>query len=80
MVVIIKIVNGLFGNSVVVDGYGFVMNNEMDDFVVGVGYLNLVVFGKILLSLMLLIIVLKDGKLFMVLGFFGVIKIISIVL
>ena len=48
MVAITKTVNGLFGNSVVVDGYGFVMNNEMDDFVVGAGHPNSVVISRVI--------------------------------
>ena len=79
MVAITKTVNGLFGNSVVVDGYGFVMNNEMDDFVVGAGHPNSVAPGKTPLSSMSPTIVLKDGKPFMVLGSPGATKIISTV-
>ena len=80
MVSITKTVNGLFGNSVVVDGYGFVLNNEMDDFVTGAGHPNSVVPGKTPLSSMSPTIVLKDGKPFMVLGSPGATKIISTVL
>lgn len=79
MVSITKTVNGLFGNSVVVDGYGFVLNNEMDDFVTGAGHPNSVVPGKTPLSSMSPTIVLKDGKPFMVLGSPGATKIISTV-
>ena len=79
MVAITKTVNGLFGNSVVVDGYGFVMNNEMDDFVVEAGHPNSVAPGKTPLSSMSPTIVLKDGKPFMVLGSPGATKIISTV-
>ena len=79
MVAITKTVNGLFGNSVVVDGYGFVMNNEMDDFVLGAGHPNSVALSKTPLSSMSPTIVLKDGKPFMVLGSPGATKIISTV-
>ena len=79
MVAITKTVNGLFGNSVVVDGYGFVMNNEMDDFVLGAGHPNSVAPNKTPLSSMSPTIVLKDGKPFMVLGSPGATKIISTV-
>ena len=79
MVAITKTVNGLFGNSVVVDGYGFVMNNEMDDFVLGAGHPNSVAPRKTPLSSMSPTIVLKDGKPFMVLGSPGATKIISTV-
>ena len=79
MVAITKTVNGLFGNGVVVDGYGFVMNNEMDDFVLGAGHPNSVAPNKTPLSSMSPTIVLKDGKPFMVLGSPGATKIISTV-
>lgn len=79
MVAITKTVNGLFGNSVVVDGYGFVMNNEMDDFVLDAGHPNSVAPSKTPLSSMSPTIVLKDGKPFMVLGSPGATKIISTV-
>lgn len=79
MVAITKTVNGLFGNSVVVDGYGFVMNNEMDDFVLGAGHPNSVAPSKTPLSSMSPTIVLKNGKPFMVLGSPGATKIISTV-
>lgn len=79
MVAITKTVNGLFGNSAVVDGYGFVMNNEMDDFVLGAGHPNSVAPSKTPLSSMSPTIVLKDGKPFMVLGSPGATKIISTV-
>lgn len=79
MVAITKTVNGLFGNSVVADGYGFVLNNEMDDFVTGAGHPNSVAPGKTPLSSMSPTIVLKDGKPFMVLGSPGATKIISTV-
>ncbi|MGL5232466.1 MAG: gamma-glutamyltransferase [Fusobacteriaceae bacterium] len=79
MVAITKTVNGLFGNGIVADGYGFVLNNEMDDFVTGEGHPNSVAPGKTPLSSMSPTIVLKDGKPFMVLGSPGATKIISTV-
>ena len=45
VVVSTQTINGFFGSSVVVDGTGIVMNNEMDDFAVKVGASNL--FGAI---------------------------------
>jgi gamma-glutamyltranspeptidase/glutathione hydrolase len=70
--------NGTFGNSIVVDGAGFLLNNQMDDFsikpgspnmygLVG-GEVNSVLPGKKILSSMTPSIVEKDGKLFLVLG------------
>lgn len=79
MVSVTKTVNGLFGNSVVADGYGFVLNNEMDDFVTGAGHPNSIEPGKAPLSSMSPTVVLKDGKPFMVLGSPGATKIISTV-
>lgn len=32
MVSVTQTVNGLFGAKIIPDGYGFVLNNEMDDF------------------------------------------------
>ncbi|MBS9775634.1 MAG: gamma-glutamyltransferase [Fusobacterium sp.] len=79
MVSITKTVNGLFGSSVVVDGYGFVLNNEMGDFNTGAGHPNSIAPGKAPLSSMSPTVVLKDGKPFMVLGSPGGPKIISTV-
>jgi gamma-glutamyltranspeptidase/glutathione hydrolase len=70
--------NGTFGNSIVVDSAGFLMNNQMDDFSIkpGVpnmyglvgGEVNSVQPGKRMLSSMTPVIIEKDGKLFMVAG------------
>jgi gamma-glutamyltranspeptidase / glutathione hydrolase len=70
--------NGGFGNSIVVDGAGFLLNNEMDDFSVKPGFPNMyglvggeansIKPGKRMLSSMTPTIVEKDGKLFMVVG------------
>ncbi len=70
--------NGSFGNSIVVGGAGFLLNNEMDDFSVKPGFPNMyglvggeansVQPGKRMLSSMTPTIVEKDGALFMVVG------------
>ncbi|MCX8492411.1 MAG: gamma-glutamyltransferase [Cyclobacteriaceae bacterium] len=79
--------NGWFGSFVVVDGAGFFMNNEMDDFSMKPGVPNM--YGAIggtankiepnkrMLSAMSPTIVEKDGKLFMVVGTPGGTKIIT---
>lgn len=70
--------NGGYGSKVVVDGSGFLLNNEMDDFsakpgapnmygAIG-GEANKIEPGKRMLSSMTPTIVEKDGKLFMVVG------------
>jgi len=70
--------NGTYGNSIVVDSAGFLLNNQMDDFsikpgtpnmygLVG-GEVNSVRPGKKILSSMTPTIVEKDGKLFLVVG------------
>ena len=81
--------NGGFGNYVTVAGLGFLLNNEMDDFSSkpGVpnqygliqGEANSVGPGKRPLSAMTPTIVLKDGKLFLVLGSPGGPRIITTV-
>jgi gamma-glutamyltranspeptidase / glutathione hydrolase len=70
--------NGAYGSKVIVDGAGFLMNNEMDDFSVKAGVPNM--FGLIgskaneiapekrMLSSMTPTIIEKDGKLFMTVG------------
>ena len=70
--------NGFFGCGVTVDGLGFAMNNEMDDFAAKAGVANMmglvagpvntIVAGKRPLSSMTPTILTKDGKFFMVLG------------
>jgi gamma-glutamyltranspeptidase/glutathione hydrolase len=70
--------NNTFGNSIVVDSAGFLLNNEMDDFSVKPGYPNMfglvggeanaVQAGKRMLSSMTPSILEKDRNLFMVLG------------
>lgn len=71
-------INGSYGSKVVVDGAGFLLNNEMDDFSIKPGFPNM--FGltggevnaiegnKRMLSSMTPTIIEKEGKLFMVLG------------
>jgi gamma-glutamyltranspeptidase/glutathione hydrolase len=70
--------NGSFGSKVTAEGLGFLMNNEMDDFASKPGVPNMYGLiqgpanaigpGKRPLSAMTPTIVLKDGKLFLVLG------------
>lgn len=70
--------NGSYGSLVVVDGAGFLLNNEMDDFSVKPGTPNLyglvggkanaIQPGKRMLSSMTPSILEKDGKLYMVVG------------
>ena len=70
--------NNTFGNSIVADSAGFLLNNEMDDFSIKPGYPNMyglvggeanaVQPGKRMLSSMTPSIVEKDGKLLLVLG------------
>lgn len=70
--------NDRYGNLIVVDGAGFLLNNQMDDFSIKPGFPNMyglvggeansIVAGKRMLSSMTPTIVEKEGKLFMVLG------------
>jgi len=70
--------NGGFGNSIVVDSAGFLMNNQMDDFSIKPGSPNMyglvggeansVQPAKKMLSSMTPVIIEKDGRLFMVAG------------
>ncbi len=80
-------INGGYGSGVTVPGLGFLLNNEMDDFAAKPGEPNM--FGLVQgeanaiqprkrpLSSMTPTIVLKDGKLFMVLGAPGGSRIIT---
>lgn len=80
-------INGSYGNGVTVPGLGFLLNNEMDDFAAkpGVpnmfglvqGEVNAVQANKRPLSSMTPTIILKDGKLFMVVGAPGGSRIIT---
>lgn len=70
--------NGSFGNGVVVEGSGFLLNNQMDDFSLKPGFPNIygliggeanaIQPGKRMLSSMTPVIIEKNGNLFMVLG------------
>ena len=70
--------NGSFGNGVVVEGAGFLLNNQMDDFSLQPGFPNIygliggeansIEPGKRMLSSMTPVIIEKNGQLFMVLG------------
>ncbi|MCH8205032.1 MAG: gamma-glutamyltransferase [Candidatus Hydrogenedentes bacterium] len=82
--------NGLFGSGIVIDGAGFLMNNEMDDFsakpgvpnlygVVG-GDANAIEAGKRMLSSMTPTIIVQNGRPVMVLGSPGGPTIITTVL
>lgn len=83
-------INGSYGSAAAVMGAGFLLNNEMDDFSIKPGVANLygLVGGdanaieprKRPLSSMSPTIVLKDGKLFMVVGSPGGSRIITTVL
>ncbi len=79
--------NGSYGNGVTVPGLGFLLNNEMDDFAAKPGEANMfglvqgeanaIQPGKRPLSSMTPTILLKDGKLFMVVGAPGGSRIIT---
>ncbi len=81
--------NDLFGSRVTVEGLGFLLNDEMDDFtskpgapnMFGLlqGEANAIAPGKRPLSAMAPTIVLKDGRLFLVLGSRGGPRIITAV-
>ncbi len=83
-------INGSYGSGVTVCGAGFLLNNEMDDFAAKPGRpnkfgliqgeANAIAPGKRPLSSMTPTIVLKDGKLFLVIGTEGGPKIITQVL
>jgi gamma-glutamyltranspeptidase/glutathione hydrolase len=83
-------INSAYGNKIVVNGCGFLMNNEMDDFSVKPGVpnqfgllgskANSVQAGKRMLSSMTPTIVLKNDSLFMVIGSPGGSTIITTVL
>lgn len=70
--------NGGYGNSIVVEGAGFLLNNEMDDFSTKPGFPNMfgltggeansIQPGKRMLSSMTPVIVEKQGKLFLIAG------------
>lgn len=82
--------NGSYGSGVTVAGLGFLLNNEMDDFTAKPGYpnyygliqgeANAIAPGKRPLSSMTPTILLRDGRLYMVLGSPGGPRIITTVL
>lgn len=82
--------NSSFGSKVVIEGAGFLMNNEMDDFSIKPGVPNIyglvggeansIQPGKRMLSSMCPTILTRDGRLFMVLGTPGGSTIITTVL
>ena len=90
IVALTETINGAFGSLIVVEPYGIILNNEMDDFLTvrgqanlyGLiqGEANLVKPGKRPLSSMSPTIVLKDGKPLLVLGASGGPRIITSVL
>ncbi|HSP87216.1 MAG TPA: gamma-glutamyltransferase [Ignavibacteriaceae bacterium] len=82
--------NSSYGNKIVVNGAGFLMNNEMDDFsskpgepniygLIG-GEANAIQPGKRMLSSMTPTIILKDNKPYLILGSPGGSTIITVVL
>lgn len=83
-------INDSYGNKIVVEGAGFLLNNEMDDFSSKPGEPNLfgltggeansIAPGKRMLSSMTPTIVLKDGKPFLIVGSPGGSTIITVVL
>ncbi len=90
LVSITTTLNDMFGNKAVVDGAGFFLNNEMDDFVSKPGVPNIyglvgsdanaIEPGKRMLSSMTPTFVFKDSKPFLVLGSPGGGRIITTVL
>jgi len=90
MVALTTTLNDIFGNKIVVEGAGFLLNNEMDDFSVKPGYPNIygllgsdansIEPGKRMLSSMTPTIIVKDGNPFFVIGSPGGGKIITSVL
>ncbi|MEG2123975.1 MAG: gamma-glutamyltransferase [Clostridium sp.] len=77
IVAVTKTINYVFGSGVVPEGYGFIMNDEMDDFDAETGTANEVQPGKRPMSSMSPTIVLKDGKPVMTIGAPGSQRIIS---
>lgn len=71
-------INGFMGSYVVVDGAGFILNNEMDDFSIKPGFPNMygllggeankIEPGKRMLSAMTPVILEKNNELYMVVG------------
>lgn len=90
VVSVIYIINVFYGSVVSIDGVGFLLNNEMDDFFIKLGNfnfyglvggdVNVIEVNKRFLSFMLFMIVLKNNKVFLVVGSFGGFRIIIMVL
>ena len=70
-------INHWFGSAITVPGYGFLLNDEMDDFSFAEGSVNAVEGGKRPLSSMSPTIVLKDNRPVMAVGTPGGIRIIT---
>lgn len=69
IVAVTQTVNYVFGSKVAIPGWGFVMNNEMDDFVVGAGHPNSIAGNKTPLSSMSPTVILTpEGEPYAVLG------------
>ncbi len=68
IVAVTKTINYFFGAKYAVEGYGFIPNDEMDDFIYGTEGVNIIQPGKKPLSSMTPTILLKDGKPFMTIG------------
>ncbi|HLS52350.1 MAG TPA: gamma-glutamyltransferase family protein, partial [Tissierellaceae bacterium] len=79
IVAVTETINYFFGSGVTVDGRGFILNNEMDDFNAEPGTSNSVEPGKRPLSSMTPTIVLKDNEPFLALGSPGATRIIPTV-
>ncbi len=89
MVALTYTLNTAYGCKLVVDGAGFLLNNEMDDFSIKPGYPNIygliggeankIEPGKRMLSSMSPTLVLKDKKPFLILGAPGGSRIITVV-
>lgn len=69
IVAVTQTVNYVFGSKVAIPGWGFVMNNEMDDFVVGADHPNSIAGNKTPLSSMSPTVILTpEGEPYAVLG------------
>lgn len=77
LVAVTRTINHFFGSSVMPEGKGFMLNDEMEDFDLDPASANAVAGGKVPLSCMSPTFLLKDGKPFAVLGSPGGIRIIS---
>lgn len=69
MVAVTKTINYFWGSKVAIEGYGFIANDEMDDFVPGTESVNRIEGGKRPLSSMTPTVILTaEGKPFMTVG------------